>query len=123
MNFQSVSRRSSTTTGRGDGEEPFEEVYVEVPADHLGAVSEMFGRRRGKLTDMRHTDSGSVHCTYLAPTRGLLGFRQSFLTLTRGNGIYHTLFHKYAPFAGAIETQGFRFAGVRRHGIRFPLMP
>ena len=93
--------------GPGGREEPFEEVYVEVPADHLGAVSEMFGRRRGKLTDMRHTDSGSVHCTYLAPTRGLLGFRQSFLTLTRGNGIYHTLFHKYAPFAGAIETQDF----------------
>jgi len=88
-------------------QEPFEEVYVEVPAANLGAVSEMFGRRRGKLTDMRHTETGGVHCTYLAPTRGLLGFRQSFLTLTRGNGIYHTLFHEYCPFAGAIETQDF----------------
>ena len=82
-------------------------MYVEVPADNLGAVSEMFGRRRGKLTDMRHTDTGGVHCTYLAPTRGLLGFRQTFLTLTRGNGIYHTLFHEYGPFAGNIETQDF----------------
>ncbi len=93
--------------GPGGRQEPFEEVYVEVPADNLGAVSEMFGRRRGKLTDMRHTDTGGVHCTYLAPTRGMLGFRQSFLTLTRGNGIYHTLFHEYGPFAGDIETQDF----------------
>ena len=88
-------------------QEPFEEVYVEVPADNLGAVSEMLGRRRSKLTDMRHTDAGVVHCTYLAPTRGMLGFRQLFLTATRGNGIYHTLFHQYGPFAGPIETQDF----------------
>ncbi len=93
--------------GPGGRQEPFEEVYVEVPAENLGAVSEMFGRRRGKLTDMRHTDTGGVHCTYLAPTRGMLGFRQSFLTLTRGNGIYHTLFHEYGSFAGDIETQDF----------------
>ena len=88
-------------------EEPFEEVYIEVPSANLGAVSEMLGRRRGRLTDMRHTDSGIVHCTYVVPTRGMLGFRNPFLTSTRGNGIYHTLFHEYAPFAGAIDTQDF----------------
>ncbi|HJP32224.1 MAG: translational GTPase TypA [Candidatus Latescibacteria bacterium] len=88
-------------------EEPFEEVYVEVPSGNLGAVSEMLGRRRGRLTDMRHTDGGIVHCTYVVPTRGMLGFRNPFLTSTRGNGIYHTLFHEYAPFAGAIDTQDF----------------
>ena len=93
--------------GPGGRQEPFEEVYVEVPSQNLGAVSEMLGRRRGKLTDMRHTDSGIVHCTYLSPTRGMLGFRQLFLTATRGNGIYHTLFHEYGTFAGAIETQDF----------------
>ena len=88
-------------------EEPFEEVYIEVPKGNLGAVSEMLGRRRGRLTDMRHTDAGMVHCTYVVPTRGMLGFRNPFLTSTRGNGIYHTLFHEYAPFAGAIDTQDF----------------
>jgi GTP-binding protein len=88
-------------------EEPFEEVYVEVPSAHLGAVSEMLGRRRGRLTDMRHTDMGVVHCTYVAPTRGMLGFRNPFLTATRGEGIYHTLFHQYAPVAGSIDTQDF----------------
>ncbi len=88
-------------------EEPFEEVYIEVPKENLGAVSEMLGRRRGRLTDMRHTDASMVHCTYVVPTRGMLGFRNPFLTSTRGNGIYHTLFHEYAPFAGAIDTQDF----------------
>jgi GTP-binding protein len=88
-------------------EEPFEEVYIEVPRANLGAVSEMLGRRRGRLTDMRHTEAGIVHSTYVVPTRGMLGFRNPFLTSTRGNGIYHTLFHRYAPFAGAIDTQDF----------------
>ncbi len=88
-------------------EEPFEEVYIEVAKENLGAVSEMLGRRRGRLTDMRHTDASMVHCTYVVPTRGMLGFRNPFLTSTRGNGIYHTLFHEYAPFAGAIDTQDF----------------
>ena len=93
-----------TPTGR---QEPFEEVYVEVPDDHLGVVTEMLGRRRGRLTDMRHTDNGIVHTTWIVPTRGMLGFRQPFLTSTRGEGIFHTLFHDYESVAGAIEMQDF----------------
>ena len=87
--------------------EPFEEVYIEVPTAHVGVVSEMLGKRRGRLTDMRHTDSGIVHSTYIVPTRGMLGFRQPFLTSTRGEGIFHTLFHEYAAYAGPIEMQDF----------------
>jgi GTP-binding protein len=86
--------------------EPFEEVYIEVPTEHLGTVSEMLGKRRGRLTDMR-PESGIVHSTYIVPTRGMLGFRQPFLTSTRGTGIFHTLFHQYGPFAGVIEMQDF----------------
>ena len=86
-------------------QEPFEEVYVEVPATHIGPVSEMLGKRRGRLTNVRHTDSGLVHSTYIVPTRGMLGFRQPFLTATRGNGIFHTIFHAYGPFVGEIGTR------------------
>ncbi|MBT6148042.1 MAG: translational GTPase TypA, partial [Gemmatimonadetes bacterium] len=89
--------------GPNGREEPFEEVYVEVPTDHQGTVSEMLGKRRGRLADVRHTETGLVHNTWVVPTRGMLGFRQPFLTATRGEGIYHTLFHEYAPMAGAIE--------------------
>ena len=86
-------------------QEPFEEVYVEVPAESLGAASELLGRRRARLTNMRHSDSGVVHSTYIVPTRGMLGFRQPFLTCTRGTGIYHTLFHEYAAYAGSMAGQ------------------
>ena len=88
-------------------QEPFEEVYIEVPADHQGTVSEMLGRRRGRLADVRHTDSGVVHNTWVVPTRGMLGFRQPFLTATRGEGIHHSLFHEYGPMVGAIDTAAF----------------
>ena len=88
-------------------QEPFEEVYIEVPAGHQGTVSEMLGRRRGRLADVRHTDSGVVHNTWVVPTRGMLGFRQPFLTATRGEGIHHSLFHEYGSMAGAIDTAAF----------------
>jgi GTP-binding protein len=88
-------------------EEPFEEVYIEVPVESVGAVTEMLGRRKGRMMDTRHADDGTVHSTYLVPTRGMLGFRQPFLTTTRGNGIFHGLFKEYKPFAGVIETREF----------------
>jgi GTP-binding protein len=91
-------------TGR---EEPFEEVYIEVPVESVGAVTEMLGRRKGRMMDTRHADDGTVHSTYLVPTRGMLGFRQPFLTTTRGNGIFHGLFKEYKPVAGPIETREF----------------
>ncbi|MFH1566700.1 MAG: translational GTPase TypA [Gemmatimonadota bacterium] len=93
--------------GPAGREEPFEEVYVEVPTAYVGAISEMLGKRRGRLADMRHTDAGVVHSTYIVPTRGMLGFRQPFLTATRGEGIYHTLFDRYAPYAGPIDNVEF----------------
>jgi GTP-binding protein len=88
--------------------EPVEEVYIEVPGEFLGIVMEMLGTRRGTLKEMHTADDGSVHLQYLVPTRGLLGFRNRFLTATRGTGIMHALFHGYLPLAGEIE--------VREHG-------
>ncbi len=87
----------------GDLLEPFEELHIETSAETVGAVVEMLGARRGKMLDMYNLPDGSVHLTYLAPTRGLLGFRYQFLTATRGMGIMNALFHGYAPFAGAIN--------------------
>jgi GTP-binding protein len=85
--------------------EPVEQLFLEVHEDYLGVVSEMMGVRRGRLTDIRYGDDGTVYCEYLAPTRGMLGLRQPFLTATRGTGIFHALFHGYEPFLGEIETQ------------------
>jgi GTP-binding protein len=86
----------------GDLMEPFEEVFIETSRDTMGAVVEMLGMRRGQMLDVVDDQDGTVRLRYLAPTRGLLGFRYQFLTATRGKGTIHTLFHDYAPMAGEI---------------------
>ncbi len=88
--------------------EPVEEVYIEVPGESLGVVMEMLGTRRSTMKEMHTADDGSVHLQYLVPTRGLLGFRNKFLTATRGTGIMHALFHGYLPLAGEMD--------MREHG-------
>ncbi len=90
-----------------DGEqlEPYEQLEVEVAQDVLGQVVELAGRRRGALVEMKYREDGSAHCVYKIPTRGLLGFRQAFLTNTRGKGVMNTLFAGYGPYAGAIESR------------------
>jgi GTP-binding protein len=84
--------------------EPMEHVFLEVHSDYLGPVSEMLGKRRARLINIRYGDDGTIYSEYIAPTRGLLGFRQPFLTSTRGTGIFHALFHGYEPYVGDIET-------------------
>ena len=84
--------------------EPMEQVYVEALSDYLGAVTEMLGKRRGQLVNIRYGEDGTVYAEFLVPTRGLLGFRQLFLTATRGTGIFNTLFAGYQPFLGEIDT-------------------
>ena len=91
----------------GERLEPFEQLEIEVSQEALGAVVELAGRRRGELLDMKYRDDGSAHCVYKIPTRGLLGFRQAFLTNTRGQGVMNTLFAGYGPFAGAIDSRNF----------------
>jgi GTP-binding protein len=86
--------------------EPVEEVFLEIPESYLGTVTEMLGQRRGRMEQIRYGDDGTVYCEYLAPTRGLLGFRQPFLTITRGTGIYHALFSDFEPYFGDIVSQG-----------------
>jgi GTP-binding protein len=88
---------------QGETLEPFEEVHIETSADTVGVVVEMLGARRGQLLDMQDSQENSVRLRFLAPTRGLLGFRYHFLTATRGEGVLHTLFHSYLPLAGAIS--------------------
>lgn len=90
-----------------DGEmlEPFEEVHIETSKDSVGVVVEMLGNRRGQMLDMQDSNSGTVHLTYLAPTRGLLGFRYQFMTATRGMGVINTLFHGYLPLVKSITSR------------------
>ena len=90
--------------GPGGLLEPVERLYLELHEEYLGAVTEMLGQRRARMEQIRYGDGGTVYCEYLAPTRGLLGFRQPFLNVTRGTGLMHTLFSDYEPYLGDIEV-------------------
>jgi GTP-binding protein len=85
--------------------EPYEEVHIETSNETVGAVVEMLGARRGQMMDMQDAGQGMTRMVYIAPTRGLLGFRYQFLTSTRGAGVMHTVFHGYDEMAGPMSTR------------------
>lgn len=103
-----VDLRPGDDVKRGEINEPFETVTLELPEEAVGGVMEELSRRRGELRDMVKRDTGSTVLQYSIPTRGLIGFRSNFLTLTRGLGILGSLFDDYKPYAGdvAFRTQG-----------------
>jgi GTP-binding protein len=89
--------------------EPVEEVHVEIADAYVGTIVEMMGERRGQMQDMR-SENGTTYIKYLAPTRGLLGFRSHFLRATSGMGQMHSIFHGYEPVTG--EIPGRRFGSL-----------
>ncbi len=88
----------------GTRSEPFETVTIDVPEDSIGAVTELLGPRRASMTNLVHDDNGRARLEFEVPTRGLIGFRNLFLTATRGEGIMNSLLIGYRPWAGPIGT-------------------
>ena len=85
--------------------EPIERLVVDVPADCIGAVIEKIGARKGDLLDM--TPVGErMKAQFLVPSRGLFGYRNEFLTDTKGEGIMASVFEEYAPVKGEIQRRG-----------------
>jgi GTP-binding protein len=101
--FQVSRPRVITREGPG-GErlEPYEELMVDVPEDHMGTVLEKLGPRRAEMTEMRNPGQGMVRMTFRVPARGLFGYRSEFLTDTRGTGIMHHRFLEYGTWAGPL---------------------
>ena len=84
--------------------EPVERLVVDVPADNVGAVIEKIGARKGDLLEM--TPVGSrMKLEFLVPARGLFGYRNEFLTDTKGEGIMASVFDSYAPMKGEIARR------------------
>ncbi|MBT4490317.1 MAG: translational GTPase TypA, partial [Rhodospirillaceae bacterium] len=83
--------------------EPIEEVSIDVDDAFTGVVVEKMAERKGEMTDMRPFGIGRTRITFLAPSRGLIGYHGEFLTDTRGTGIMHRLYHSYAPYKGTIQ--------------------
>jgi GTP-binding protein len=84
--------------------EPFEELIIDTTDDNVGFITQAIAARKGVMTNMISSDNGEVRFEFTIPTRGLIGFRNEFLTATRGNGIMNSLFLGYRPWAGDITS-------------------
>ncbi|WP_298182936.1 translational GTPase TypA [Saccharomonospora sp.] len=94
-----------TRTIDGTLHEPFERLYIDVPEEHLGAVTQLLAARKGRMEQMDGHGTGRVKLEYVLPSRGLIGFRSSFLTETRGTGIANHIFEGYFPWTGEIRAR------------------
>lgn len=94
-----VGRPQVIVRENGDNkEEPYEQLTVDIEADHQGAVMEKLGERRADLKNMQPDGKGRVRLEYIIPARGLIGFRTEFLTLTSGTGLLYNVFDHYGPY-------------------------
>ncbi len=92
-----------TDEATGEKLEPYEEVVIDVDQEHSGTVVQKMAIRKGEMMSMAPSGAGKIKMTFIAPTRGLIGYHGEFLTDTRGTGIINRLFHGYGPFKGSVE--------------------
>jgi len=109
-----------------DGEihEPYESVMIDIEDEHQGAIMEEMGLRKGELSNMEPDGKGRVKLEYMIPSRGLIGFRSEFLTLTSGSGIMTSIFDHYGPVkAGDVvsRTNGVLVSMVQGKTLAFGL--
>ncbi len=123
----------------GNRLEPMELLMIEVPGDYVGAVMEKLGNRKAEIVNMGTRDTGMSHLEFRIPARGLMGYRQQFLTDTNGNGIMNSVFDGYEPYKGDIpqrvqgslvvfetgETSGYGLFNAQDRGALFvgPAVP
>ena len=89
----------------GKVHEPFEHLTIDAPEEYLGAVTQLLAARKGRMEGMSNHGTGWVRMEFIVPSRGLIGFRTEFLTITRGAGIANAVSHGYEQWAGEIITR------------------
>jgi len=102
---------------KGEQCEPIEHAIIDVPNAHVGTVIETMGIRKGEMTNMVQGNDGYTRLEFLVPTRGLLGFRNEFITETRGTGILNHSFHEYGHYRGEVPTRAKGVLVVREEGV------
>ena len=85
--------------------EPMEYLTIDVPEEFMGAVMEKMGPRKAEMVNMTSAVNGYTRLEFIIPARGLIGFRNEFMTDTKGNGIMNHVFEGYAPYKGEIEAR------------------
>jgi GTP-binding protein len=105
--FELTAGKPQVVTKEIDGKlhEPVERMTVDVPEEHMGAVTQLMGVRKGRMETMTNHGSGWVRMEFVVPARGLIGFRTEFLTQTRGTGIAHSIFEGHEPWFGELRTR------------------
>jgi GTP-binding protein len=83
--------------------EPIEQVVIDCPEEFIGVVTEAVGRRKGQMTKMVNHGTGRVRLEFETPSRGLIGFRNEFLTETKGTGLLNTLFLRWGDWQGVLR--------------------
>ena len=90
----------------GEIHEPFEQIVIDIEEQHQGPVMEERGSRKAELKNMEPSETGRIKLDFIAPSRGMIGFRSQFLTLTSGTGILTSIFDHYGPAKkGEITTR------------------
>lgn len=102
---------------KGEKLEPIEHCIIDVSNDFVGTVIEKMGIRKGNMTNMVQGNDGYTRLEFMVPTRGLLGFRNEFMTETRGTGIINHSFHEYGPYRGEVPTRTRGVLVVMEEGV------
>ncbi len=104
----------------GKVHEPFEHLTVDSPEEYLGAITQLLAARKGRMESMTNHGTGWVRMEFIVPSRGLIGFRTEFLTITRGAGIANAVSHGYEQWAGEITTRTNGSIVADRAGVATP---
>ena len=105
--FELTVGKPEVVTREIDGtlHEPTERLTIDVPEEHVGAVTQLLGERKARMENMTNHGTGWVRLDYIVAARGLIGFRTEFLTETRGTGLLHHVFEGYEPWMGELRTR------------------
>jgi GTP-binding protein TypA/BipA len=117
--FELTVGKPHVVTREIDGKihEPMERLTIDVPEEHVGAVTGLMGDRRGQMQHMANHGSGWVRIDFAIPARGLIGLRTEFLTATRGTGIMNHVFDGWEPWQGEIRQRSSGSLVADRRGV------
>jgi GTP-binding protein len=104
----------------GKVHEPYEHLTIDSPEEYLGAITQLLAARKGRMEGMSNHGTGWVRMEFVVPSRGLIGFRTEFLTITRGAGIANAVSHGYEQWAGEITTRVNGSIVADRAGVATP---
>jgi len=104
----------------GQVQEPFEHLTIDAPEEHLGAITQLMAARKGRMETMVNHGTGWVRMEFIVPSRGLIGFRTEFLSVTRGTGIANAISAGYDDWAGHIVARGTGSIVADRAGVATP---